>query len=142
MGLALREHAPFVSWIVLGLALVGASTALLQLYTLNVVMKYYEQVELVPIYQSLVVVFSLCSGLVLFDESALYTWGQLLEIIGAILLVIIGIFVLALKHNLPKLRAQTLPDELRREETPLLGSEAADDGEEMLLAYIKVTRSV
>ena len=50
VGLALREGADFVSWIVLGLGLTGAGTALVQLYVLNVVMRYYEQVEIVPIY--------------------------------------------------------------------------------------------
>lgn len=52
-----------------------------------------------PIYQSFILMNWMISGLVLLDESKLYTWGELALLAASCLLVILGIFVLTLKQS-------------------------------------------
>ena len=78
---------------------VGLSMAATQTYLLNLSMKYFNNTDVMPIYQSFVLINWMVSGLVLLDESKLYTWGELLRLAASCLLVIAGIFVLTLKQS-------------------------------------------
>ena len=57
---------------------------------------------MVPVYESMVIIFSITAGLVLFDESSYYSWLELSGILGSSVLVLIGIVVLSFKHNVVK----------------------------------------
>lgn len=106
LGEAIASGVPvlsnFVMWLTIAL-LVGAT---IQLYLLNVAMKIYRQIDVVPVYESLSLVFIIVAGLVLFNESVYYTWGELASILAGAFVIVIGIVILALKHKI--LHAQGL----------------------------------
>ena len=52
-----------------------------------------------PVYQSFVLINWMVSGLVLLDESKLYTWSELFRLGASCLLVVLGIFVITLKQS-------------------------------------------
>ena len=60
----------FTSFLVV-FALIGA---LIQMIILNVAMKYYNNIDVMPVYQSLILVMMLLCGWVLLDEIVYYTW--------------------------------------------------------------------
>ena len=62
-------------------------------------MKYYNNIDVMPIYQSFILMNWMVSGLVLLDESSLYSWRELLRLGASCLLVILGIFILTLKQS-------------------------------------------
>ena len=63
----------------------------LQLYFINVSMKYYDQIEVIPVFLSSALVFILVSGLIIFDEIALYNAASLVGITIGTILCLIGI---------------------------------------------------
>jgi multidrug transporter EmrE-like cation transporter len=85
---------------VVGLLVLGVIGSILQLVLLNLALKTYRQVEVIPVYESLVTIMIVVSGLVLFDESEFYGWARLVGIFFSIVLVCFGICVLALKDNI------------------------------------------
>ena len=62
-------------------------------------MKYFNNTDVMPIYQSFILINWMISGLVLLDESKFYTWGELFLLGASCLLVISGIFVLIRKQS-------------------------------------------
>ena len=62
-------------------------------------MKYYNQLEVVPVYQSSMLQFYLLVGLVLLNESRFYSWLQLLGLLGSSFVVLLGIIVLVKKTD-------------------------------------------
>ena len=62
-------------------------------------MKYFNNTDVMPIYQSFVLINWMVSGLVLLDESKLYTWGELFRLGASCLLVVLGIYVITLKQS-------------------------------------------
>jgi len=63
-------------------------------------MKNYNHLEVAPIYQSSMLLFSLLLALLILDESRFYSWMQLFGLVGAACIVLVGIFVLVLKTNM------------------------------------------
>ena len=59
------------------LVLMGFGFACLQTYILNLSMKYYNNTDVNPIYESFRMISWMLSGLVLLDESKFYTWSEL-----------------------------------------------------------------
>lgn len=76
----------------------GLAACATQVYFVNKSMMYFNNIDVMPIYQSIVMITWMLSGLVLLDESALYTWGELFQLAGCASLIILGIAVLALKQ--------------------------------------------
>jgi len=74
LGEALASGVSFLSWLVLWIVICLVSCAVLMLYLLNLSMKVYRQIDVVPVYQSLDQLFWIISGLVLFNESQEYSW--------------------------------------------------------------------
>ena len=81
---------------VLGL---GASGTI-QLHMLNLAMKYYSQLEVIPIYQTAVMILWICTGMIVFEEARFYTTIELLGISGSILCCCIGIKFLTMKNKM------------------------------------------
>ena len=81
------------------LVIAGIGTAIIQVYMLNLSMKYYDNIDVMPMYQSFTLINWMLAGLVLLDESSLYSWGELFRLCSSCLFVILGIFVLTLKHS-------------------------------------------
>ena len=94
-GSDLHEH----KFMALLFVAIGLSMAATQTYLLNLSMKYFNNTDVMPIYQSFILINWMVSGLVLLDESKLYTWGELLRLAASCLLVIAGIFILTRKQS-------------------------------------------
>lgn len=62
-------------------------------------MKYYKNIDLMPIYQAFVLIAWMTSGLFLLNEAELYNYGELLRLLFSICFVIFGIAVIAMKTN-------------------------------------------
>ena len=52
--------------------------AIMQGYMLNLSIQYYNQIDIMPIYQSFLLCSYISAGLILLDESKFYSYGQLL----------------------------------------------------------------
>ena len=79
-----------------------AISGTIQLHMLNLVMKYYDQLEAIPIYQTAVMIMWICTGLIVFDEARFYTSLELLGIFGSSCLCCIGINFLMMKTKMLK----------------------------------------
>ena len=84
-------------FLALVLVIMGLGAAAMQTYLLNLSMKYYNNIDVMPIYQSFILINWMMSGLVLLDESNLYSWGELFRLGASCILVILGILVLTFK---------------------------------------------
>ena len=71
---------------------------LLQLVFLNISMKYYDQLDVIPIFMTSFLVFGIVCGLVFLDEWDLYNWSSGLGIFCGVLLCIAGIALIVLKN--------------------------------------------
>lgn len=61
-------------------------------------MKYYDHLDVIPIYMTSLLVFNICCGLILFDEFALYTRSGFLGIVLGIGMCMSGISLLVFKN--------------------------------------------
>ena len=69
------------------------------IFLMNVAMAHYPQIDVVPVFESFGVAFSILTGMVFFDEGRYYTSVQLLELLGSSLVLISGILILSFKTN-------------------------------------------
>ncbi len=102
IGESIATNKQYFSWFILYLTVSGVASILIALYLTNVAMKIYRQIEVVPVYESMVIIFSIAAGLVIFDESSFYSWLELTGILGSTVLVLIGISILMFKHSVMK----------------------------------------
>lgn len=77
-----------------------ALSGVIQLHMLNLAMKYYDQIEAVPIYSTSVSIMWIITGLIVFDEIRFYEAPQLVGIFGGIILSCIGIKFLTMKNKI------------------------------------------
>lgn len=84
----------------------GLISAATNIYCLNLSMKYYNNIDVMPIYQAMLLMFMLIAGLLILDEMDFYTWGELALLSGSALFVILGIYVLTKKQNLVMVKDQ------------------------------------
>lgn len=89
----LTHPLPYICLCICGLSIVG------QLYTMNNGFKYYNQLEVVPIYQSSVIINNILCGGIIFNEFKFYTWWQMLLILTGTLICISGIMVIVKKYS-------------------------------------------
>ena len=68
--------------------------------TLNFVMARYDQLDAMPIYQSMNMVMGIICGLVLLGENERYSHENMIGICIAMIVIIAGIFVLGFKKTL------------------------------------------
>ena len=52
----------------------GGMCAATSIYLLNMSMKYFSNLDVMPIYQSMILMHMMAAGLLVLDESALYSW--------------------------------------------------------------------
>ena len=69
---------------------------------LNTAMRYYEQMEVIPIFETSVMVFWICTGMLLLDEIQFYTSKQLWYIVFAVFICSIGVKFLTSKKTFTK----------------------------------------
>ena len=87
----------FFAFTMVTLGVVCAGTSI---YLLNLSMKYFSNLDVMPIYQSMILMHMMAAGLLVLDESALYSTEQLFLLLGSACLVVLGIYVLTCKQNL------------------------------------------
>ena len=77
----------------------GCAGGLIQMLFLNIAMRYYNNLDIMPVYQSLILIMMLICGWVLLDEIEYYELSDMLGIIGSSVLIIIGIKVITMKTS-------------------------------------------
>ena len=77
---------------------VALFTNFLQLIFLNISMKYYDQLDVIPVFMTAFLVFGIVCGLIFFNEVDSYTWGSGAGILGGCLLCIGGIALIVMKN--------------------------------------------
>ena len=86
--------------LVITMALAMGISGTIQLHMLNLAMKYYDQIEAIPIYQTFVMLLWICTGLIVFDEVRFYTNLELLGLLGSAMLSCVGIKFLTMKTKM------------------------------------------
>ena len=69
------------------------SSILANIYNLNLTMRYYSQLYVMPFYESCAIFFNIISGLLLMGEYQLYTRSQLACVVVGCLVSVLGIFL-------------------------------------------------
>jgi len=92
----LHDHV----WFAILMGFLGSLCAGVNVYCLNQSMKYYQNLDVMPVYQSMILMFMLLTGLIVLNESDLYNWWQLFKLYASAGLIVLGIFVLTRKKNL------------------------------------------
>ena len=92
-------------YMMLFLVVLMVLSAIMQLHLINQAMKYYDQVEVVPIFQTCLMIMWITSGLIVLNEKKFYSWLELAGILGSIVLSLIGIKFLSMKRKLIKIEA-------------------------------------
>ena len=77
----------------------GGFTGVINLISVNMSLKFYNNLDVMPTYQSSILINVMVAGMILIDESKLYTWTELILIYSAGLVVILGIYILTKKQN-------------------------------------------
>ena len=77
-----------------------------QIHLINMAMKYYDQVEVVPIFQTCLMIMWITSGLIVLNEKKFYSWLEMTGLLGSIVLSLIGIKFLSMKRKLIKIEAK------------------------------------
>ena len=82
-----------------GCLLGGVAGALLMLYLLGLAMRYYNNIDVMPIYQSLLLLMMLATGAVVLDEARHYSPIQMAGILASSTMVCAGIKVNTMKTS-------------------------------------------
>ena len=88
-----------VGMFVLLLVLMGIS-AVSQSHSLNMAMKEYDQLEVMPIFQTFIMIMWMTGGMIVLNETAFYTTWQLVSIFGSFCILLAGVKVLTMKIKL------------------------------------------
>ena len=86
--------------VVLFLAIAGFDSLFL-LFSVNLCMKYYDQIDVMPTYFAQILIWSVLCGLMLLDEHKLYSTVELIFICICSVISFIGIQILAKKSGQP-----------------------------------------
>ena len=81
------------------LCTIGLSVATLQMHMTSCAMKYYDQIEVQPVYQTAIMFGWILSGMIIFQETELYTTKQLVIIFCCCIVCFIGIYFLFIKKK-------------------------------------------
>ena len=100
--LAIENDLTKDGWFVVILLLVGILANLIMLYLINIAMKYYDQLEVIPVFASSQLVFIILSGLILLDEYSLYKDEELVGLAIGVAVCAVGVFILLVKNKVKK----------------------------------------
>ena len=70
-----------------------------QLFGLQMSMKYYDQIEVVPIFLISVLIFVLICGMVILNDIVLYSAGGIIGITIGVIFCSIGIYIVIMKNT-------------------------------------------
>jgi hypothetical protein len=86
---AVAEGKVVISIILFAMA---GSGSLTYLYTLNLAMKLFQQIEIVPCLQSLLLIMNITAGLVMLREYEPFSKFDFVKIVTSVLVILLGIF--------------------------------------------------
>jgi len=69
------------------------------IFSVNLCMKYYDQIDVMPTYFAQILIWSVVCGLVLLDEYSYYSTAELIGVIVCSVISFIGIQILTKKSN-------------------------------------------
>jgi len=101
----MKAGEPLLSCFTLMMLITGILGGTFQCYLVNLALRFYHQIDVMPTCESLGLIFQILAGLWLFNEKAYYSWLELLGIFGSALLIIVGILILSAKHNFQRANA-------------------------------------
>ena len=87
--------------------ILGCTGCFIMIYVLNIAMRYYDNLDVIPIFQSFILLMMIVSGWVVFDEVKFYTPTQMVGITCSSLIVCAGIKILTMKKSLANSEKQT-----------------------------------
>ena len=94
-------------------------------------MKYYDQLDVIPVFMSSTLVFNILGGIFILNEYSLYNRNQLIGIFISILICMAGISLLLIKNDdMMKIKEMTKDDD---------ESDASNEAQEyrqLLLRYL------
>jgi len=67
---------------------------------INKAMEFYDQIEVIPIYNTLLIFMNLLCGSVLLDEYEMYTFVEMFYLLLALCVSVVGIIMLVKKPDL------------------------------------------
>ena len=76
-----------------------AASALTQLYLVNVTVRDYDQLDMVPVYESSLIILQCIAGLTVMQEIGFYSLSELTGTVCGMMLCILGIYILSLKKK-------------------------------------------
>ena len=85
--------------LVVALYIIGILFAILSFVFMNMAMKYYDLLDITPIYMASILVFNIVEGLIILDEYTAYTRNGLIGIGIGILCCCFGITMLMVKNH-------------------------------------------
>ena len=77
----------------------GITAAILLLFMTNFAVSIFDQVDVIPIYESNCMIFKVIAGLTILGEDDRYSTGDLIGISIGIMITVSGIFVLGYKKT-------------------------------------------
>ena len=77
--------------------LVAVFFNLTQLKSLNSAMEIYDQIDIIPIYQTALILFNMMGGAVILNEQAWYTWAELIVLVLCSFICIAGVIIIVKK---------------------------------------------
>ena len=101
----------------LTIVLINASIGLIfsNLHWVNLAVKFYDQTDVIPIYQAFSMVSEILVGLIIGDEFKLYTGSSLGGLLISSLITLGGVAVLATKSSQMKLGSHSVDDQVEIE---------------------------
>ena len=67
---------------------------------MNVALKYYDQMEIIPIYQSSVILNNVLCGGIIFNEFSRYVYWKVIVLFVGFTICIVGILIIVKKNQL------------------------------------------
>ena len=116
--------------------LLGGACAVLQVYMLNQSMRLYNNLDVMPIYQALILMHLMASGMIILDEAKFYSWSEMLLLWLSALIVILGIYILTQKKNLVVISEQDLHNAVGQDKTSFVF-----DQTDLNIEQLRVSRS-
>ena len=71
--------------------------ALLELFTINKAMHLYKQIQVIPIYETSLIMLNLFCGCIILDEKSMYFWYEIISLMMCACIQIFGIFLMIKK---------------------------------------------
>ena len=84
----------FMSLSAIGYLLIATILSLFQLHLINIPMKSYDQIEIIPIYQTFLILLNMASGAIILNEQKMYKWYELVNLFLCAIICICGVVMI------------------------------------------------